>query len=103
MPSSVNITSPTSGANVGPNFTVSISYSNSETATAHVLLRCGHTGAHTQVVAAVGPGGSGSVDVPLTHGNDFTGATLEARLQLTQNWGDAFVASSTISVEPLIG
>jgi hypothetical protein len=97
VPSSVAITSPASGSTVQANFTVTITYSNAEAVTAYVLLRCNHTGAHSHTVATVGPGGSGTANQSLTHTAGFTGASLEARLQLTQTWGDEYLVNTSVS------
>lgn len=108
MPSSVNITSPANGASVNANFTVSIDYSNGETATAYLLLKCDHTGAHTHQVLIVPSGGSGTTNYQLTHTAGFSGVSLEARLQHTQTWGDSYLAHSiksniAVSAPPVPG
>jgi hypothetical protein len=94
VPSSVTITNPANGSTVTATFPVSIDYSNGETATVYVLLKCNHTGAHSSTVATVAPGVSGTVNPLLTHLTGFTGVSLEARLQLTQTWGDNFINNS---------
>lgn len=97
MPSSVTITSPTSNATVPANFNVSTSYSSAESTTTFVLLRCEHPNGSTQVAATVGPNGSGTSTSPIPHTLGYTGVTITARLQLTMNWGDSFLASSAVT------
>lgn len=98
MPSSVSITSPTSGSTVEAGFNVGFDYTNDGTSTVFVLLRCEHAGGgHSQVAATVAASSSGSGLTPVSHTQGFTGATLVARLQLTTTWGDAFITSASVN------